>query len=59
MNVTDNTMEMLIAKRLEDMAERVSYHYENGDEGLAKLLKDEGLALAEAYDFEENFLVIG
>ena len=41
------------------MAERVSYHYENGDEDLAKLLKAEGLALAEAYDFEENFLVIG
>jgi len=57
MNVTDNTMETLIAMRLEDLADRVAYHYDNGDHGLAQLLKAEGLALAEAFDCKETILV--
>jgi hypothetical protein len=57
MNVTDNTMETLIAMRLEDLADRVAYHYDNGDLELAQLLKAEGLALAEAFDDCDTILV--
>ena len=57
MNVSDNTMQHLIAQRLEDMADRVAYHADNGDIDLARLLRAEGLALAEAYDDHETILV--
>jgi len=57
MNVTDHTMETLIAMRLEDLADRVAYHYDNGDHDLAQLLKAEGLALAEAFDDRDVILV--
>ena len=57
MKVPHQTMELLIAQRLEDMAERCAYHLANGDIDLAELLREEGLALAQAYDDETVILV--
>jgi hypothetical protein len=49
------TIQHLISSRLEDMAEQVKYLAENGYYEEAVLLREEGLALAEAYDNEEDF----
>lgn len=57
MNVTDNTMETLISRRMEYLADRVCYHYDNGDEDLAQLLHEQALALATASDEGETILV--
>ena len=57
MNVSDNTMEMLIAQRLEDMADRCAYHAANGDHDLVELIRNEGLELAEAFDYQDIILV--
>jgi len=49
------TIQQLIASRLEDMADQVKTLAENGFVEEAILLREEGLALAEAYDNEEEF----
>jgi hypothetical protein len=49
------TIQHLLSSRLEDMAEQVKYLAENGYHEEAVLLREEGLALAEAYDNEEDF----
>ena len=49
------TIQQLIASRLEDMADQVKTLAENGYVEEALLLRKEGLALAEAYDNEEEF----
>jgi hypothetical protein len=49
------TIQQLIASRLEDMADQVEKLAKNGYVEEALLLREEGLALAEAYDNEEEF----
>jgi len=57
MPMTDATMEMLISRRLGDIATRCEYHCANGDIHLAKLLQREGYTLADAYDNQRTILV--
>jgi hypothetical protein len=49
------TIQQLIASRLEDMADQVEKLAKNGYVEEALLLRGEGLALATAYDNEEDF----
>jgi hypothetical protein len=49
------TIQQLIASRLEDMADQVKILAESGYVEEALLLREEGLALATAYDNEEDF----
>jgi hypothetical protein len=49
------TIQQLIASRLEDMADQVKLLAEAGYVEEALLLREEGLALAAAYDNEEEF----
>jgi hypothetical protein len=51
-------IQALIASRLEDLADRVEILYHEGNFAEAKLLRDEGLMLAECYDSEGTFLYI-
>jgi len=51
-------LELLIADRLELLADRVEQLVLRGDHDTAELLKREGLHLASAYDTDETFLVI-
>ena len=48
----------LVSSRLEDLADQVAFLHEAGNFADAKLLRDEGLMLAEAYDNESTFLYI-
>jgi hypothetical protein len=57
MLISDTTMEMLIAQRLEDIATRCEYHKNNGDHDLVELLRESGYALAEAFDEEHTILL--
>ena len=57
MNQTD--LATVVATRLEDMAAQVERLYANGYHAEAAVLRAEGLHLAEAYDNEEDFFVIG
>lgn len=57
MLITNATMEMLIARRLSDLATRCKYHQTNGDYDLAELLRNDGYTLAEAFDEEHTILV--
>jgi len=52
-------IQTLVANRLEDLADQVSYLYTQGLPQEAEILRQEGLMLAEAYDNEETFLFIG
>lgn len=52
-------IQTLVANRLEDLADQVSYLYTQGLPREAEILRQEGLMLAEAYDNEETFLFIG
>ena len=52
------TIQQLIASRLEDMADQVKTLAENGYVAEALLLREEGLALATAYDEEEDFFFV-
>jgi hypothetical protein len=52
-------IQTLIANRLEDMADQVSYLHTQGLCEEAEILRQEGLMLAEAYDNEDTFLFIG
>jgi hypothetical protein len=48
----------LVSSRLEDITDQVAFLHEAGNFKDAKLLRDEGLMLAEAYDNESTFLYI-
>ena len=48
----------LVASRLEDLADQVAFLHESGNFADAKLLRDEGLMLAESFDNESTFLYI-
>ena len=51
-------IQTLISSRLEDLCDQVAFLHESGNFADAKLLRDEGLMLAEAYDNESTFLYI-
>jgi hypothetical protein len=53
-----NSIQTLIASRLEDMAVQCQRHFDEGNFAEAELLREEGLLLAEAYDNEQEFLFI-
>lgn len=57
--MTSNELQHVIAVRLEQMATQVEFLYANGYREEAAVLRAEGLELAEAYDNEETFLVLG
>lgn len=57
-NMQGIDIQTLIANRLEDMADQVQSLYANGQIEEARVLRNEGLALAEAYDNGDNFLFI-
>jgi hypothetical protein len=57
MQVSD--LQLLIASRLEDMANQVELLYSQGNYAEAELLRKEGLMIAEAYDREETFFFLG
>ena len=58
-NMRKADLELIISERLEYMGERITHLYSEGRDEEAKLLSQEGLMLAEAYDNEETFLFIG
>ena len=51
-------LQTLIASRLEDMADQVGQLFAQGNFAEAELLRDEGLALAQSFDDEEEFFYI-
>ena len=57
MQVSD--LQLLIASRLEDMANQVDILCGQGNYAEADLLREEGLMIAEAYDKGENFFFLG
>ena len=58
-NMQKADLELIISECLEYMGERIAHLYSEGLDEEAKLLSQEGLMLAEAYDNEETFLFIG
>ena len=48
-------LQLVISSRLEDMADQVAYHVNNGDHDLAELVRREALDIAGAFDCEEEF----
>ena len=58
-NMQKADLELILTERLKHMGEQVAYLYSQGLDEEAKLLSQEGLMLAEAYDNEETFLFIG
>jgi hypothetical protein len=56
--MSDNDLQFLLARHLEDMASRVEFLVKQGQIDDALVLRQEGLELAEAYDNEENFFFV-
>jgi hypothetical protein len=56
--MNSNDIASLIASRLEDLADQVEFLMSRGFVDEAMLLREEGLALAEAYDNEEDFFFV-
>ena len=56
--MNSNDIASLIASRLEDLADQVEFLMSRGFVDEALLLREEGLALAEAYDNEEDFFFV-
>ena len=56
MNNTD--LQLVIASRLEDMADQVYQLFAAGMPEEAELIRREGLELAEAFDAEQTFLYL-
>jgi len=56
MHSTD--IETLVESYLEDMAEQVQFLYSRGDYSHAKLLRQEGLEMAQSYDNNCIFMFI-
>ena len=52
-------LQQLITIRLADMATQVEYLYAHGYHEEAALLRDEGLEIANAWDEQEDFMVLG
>jgi hypothetical protein len=52
-------LQTLIASRLEDMADQCQVLFDEGNFAEAELLREEGLALAQSFDNEEDFFYIG
>jgi hypothetical protein len=59
LDMTSDTLHNLVADRLEHLADRVEVLISKGDLASATLLRNEGLALASAFDREDTFLVVG
>ena len=57
--MTQEQLQNAIIVRLEEMATQVEFLYANGYHEEAAVLRAEGLELAEAYDNEEEFMVLG
>lgn len=57
--MNNDQLQLLIAQRLEDMADQVQVLFDEGNFAEAELLRTEGLDLAAAYDNEENFFFLG
>jgi len=55
-DLTGIDIESLVASRLEDLAERYEYFVATKNTPLAKLIKEEGLMLAESFDRDDIFL---
>ena len=51
-------LQLVIAQRLEDMADRVKCHINNGDHELAELVRWEAVDIAGAYDCDEEFFFV-
>ena len=51
-------LELIVACRLEDMADRMEFHLLRGNHVEANLIQKEGLELARAYDDDQSFLFI-
>ena len=51
-------LEKLVASRLEDLADQVSFLHTQGMPEEAEFLRSEGLELASAYDFGVTFLYL-
>ncbi len=51
-------LQTLIASRLEDMADQCQVLFDEGNFAEAELLREEGLALAQSFDNEEDFLYV-
>ncbi len=58
MQTPQDRLQLLVADRLEHLADRVEWLVRIGDVRSAQLLRDEGLELAETYDDEQNFFII-
>ena len=58
MQTPQDRLEILIAERLEHLADRVEWLLATGQDESAAVLRDEGMMLAEAYDNGENFFAI-
>jgi hypothetical protein len=55
-NMKTKTLRLVIASRLEDLANQVEKHVAEGNYDAAELLREEGLELAAYHDNEETFL---
>jgi len=51
-------IQSLVTSRLEDLADRVEFHYSRGDVKTAKFLREEGLMLARSYDDGDSFFYV-
>ena len=58
MQTPQDRLELLVADRLEHLANRVEWLIATGQHESAEVLRNEGLLLAEAYDREDNFFAI-
>jgi hypothetical protein len=58
MQTPQERLELLVADRLEHLADRVEWLVSIGDIESAQLLRYEGLQLAAAYDTEQTFFVV-
>ena len=56
--MTQEQLQTVIAVQLEQMATQVEFLYANGYTEEAQLLREEGLALAAAYDDNEDFFYL-
>ena len=56
--MTSDTLQLLVATRLEDLATQVERLYSQGLVEEAHLLREEGLALAASFDREDTFFVL-
>ena len=58
MQTPQDRLQLLIADRLEHLADRVEWLVQTGQHESAAVLREEGMMLAEAYDNGENFFAV-